>query len=101
MAVRKSVAPVLLDELPLELRSGLASVRHFFDEFEPVPDGFSVEREQVWRMAVATDRRNAARKGFLAKVKVKPKGVGDLEFLAAHGFTMRDKERARLMGLVF
>ena len=96
---RRKPKLVVAGEIPAHLRNGGASVRHYLDETEIAPLGYSDEQAESWRVLQAVRRRKADRKSFLASQTIKPHGVSLGEFLTAHGLGWQQRELARERGL--
>jgi hypothetical protein len=100
MARRKEKPTATPTDLPDHLKTGRASIEHFFDPLELYPDGTKTpEQEETWRYYMATKRRNLARREFLATMTDRPRGVSILEWLSAHGYTTSEIDKARQAGL--
>jgi hypothetical protein len=81
MAKRRQVDVVQSDVLPAHLVAQWKSPELWLDDNESKPPHAS----ELWFAHQARRRFAAARRAFLSNLEVKPKGVGDLEWHAAHG----------------
>ena len=98
----RAKAPISALTMPKELLwSNLAA---FIDESLPLPDSFTVASESFirgWRKIQASRALSDARADFLAPLRIRPQGVSDYEYLAAHGLTLDalGSPAARAIGL--
>jgi hypothetical protein len=98
MAKRRPPESGTSNSLPEELRWSGRNLRKWKSGAMLISNDSGLDPAFVARMS-GVRRHRDARQDFLNSVTVKPSGVGEIEFLMAHGFSPKDRGTAKVKHL--
>jgi hypothetical protein len=102
MASLRPVAPVRLEALPESLvwnKTNIEAAKALVAPSNLPQHAMTDEQANLWFEVEARRLLRSKRAEVLKLMNVRPHGVSGLEFLAAHGLTWSDKDKARHLTL--